>query len=344
MRFGKEALTSVLLAKSDVAATLSSVTTNTDNIEYEEDHAEEKHHSREKVRKNKDAASKNNRRLDAPASLKKTSPSRKLKENVESIGDIFARSYTCICLPQDFAYVIPKGGRPNSNFIDNFDDQFNQDDPSDGSNGLNFSFLGISYIQSGGCFDPADVPIVSRKAGSSGADRVQQQSSQDGGLNRLKPGASFDNTSPDSNLETGRFPFAGERQPGRIPQSDPGFFYSSQCTGVSGGDFSSTNVVTGISCLINLCLGGGGFNCLGIYSGVGYTFNPLAQVSSTEPSDNVRTSEDFNLFNTPRPFTNAPPLPPSFPGTIFGGTGSFVGAKGTVEITTVAGQTAIVGN
>jgi hypothetical protein len=278
---------------------------------YDEPNMNEKHQSRTKSRMNEKASE--DRRLAFPERILMGG----------NIGEIFARSYTCICLSQDFAYVVPEGGRSDQTFLDAIDDPNRDTD----------FYPGVSYIQGGGCFDPVDVPIVSREAGTSAADQVQKTPAQ-GGLN-----SNFPNGGTPNDNQSGRFPFAGRRQAGRIPQSDPGFFYTSQCTGVSGG--GSVDSVTGISCLINLCLGGGGFNCLGIYSGVGYTFNPLDQVTSfTNPNKNGSRERLFP-FNSPRPFQNAPALPPSFPGTIFGGTGSFVGAKGTVEITTVAAQTAI---
>jgi hypothetical protein len=298
------------------------------DVYYDEPHINEKHHSRTKSRMNPKASE--NRRLSSTdlGAVAGNGPFRALTQNSDSIGDIFVRSYLCICLPQDFAYVVPKSGRSEESFLNAFEKNID---------GINAFFPGVSILQSGGCFDPADVPIVSREAGTSGSDKAQDSNGQDGN-NANKPKTVLTDRDPN----TGRFPFAGKRQPDRIPQSDPGFFYTSQCTGVSGGE--RVGDITGISCLINLCLGGGGFNCLGIYSGVGYTFNPLGQVTAfANPNENGSRPLDPDEFpfGNPRPFNNAPALPPSFPGTIFGGTGSFVGAKGTVEVTTVAAQTAI---
>merc|ERR1711957_973110 len=57
-----------------------------------------------------------------------------------------------------------------------------------------------------------------------------------------------------------RFQFAGQRQPKFIPQADPGFFLNGACvaTSVMAGSFSNTQIM-GHSCLLNLCLGGGGY-------------------------------------------------------------------------------------
>jgi hypothetical protein len=94
--------------------------------------------------------------------------------------------------------------------------------------------LGSSTIQAGGIYDPADVQIVDC-VGTSGADFGR--------------------------VESERIQFAGQCQPKLIPQKDPGFFFNGECvaTQVTG------NNIMGHSCLLNLCLGGGGYNCLAIY-------------------------------------------------------------------------------
>ena len=163
------------------------------------------------------------------------------------------------------------------------------------------NLLGSSTIQSGGIYDPADVQIVDR-LGTSAADN-------------------FDCTL----FLDKRGQFAGQRQPKFIPQKDPGFFFNGECvaTQVAGPQ------ILGHSCLLNLCLGGGGYNCLAIYAGSKFVFNPLEQVliSLTTFRDNNNAGEIV------------PSLPPSYPGTIIGGTGLFVGAVGYVDVTTITGST-----
>ncbi|OEU06359.1 hypothetical protein FRACYDRAFT_254793 [Fragilariopsis cylindrus CCMP1102] len=154
------------------------------------------------------------------------------------------------------------------------------------------NLLGSSTIQSGGIYDPADVQIIDR-LGTSAADNF---------------------------LTDKRGQFAGQRQPKFIPQKDPGFFFNGECvaTQVAGAQ------ILGHSCLLNLCLGGGGYNCLAIYAGSKFVFNPFEQtlVATFEGGKNV-----------------VPSLPPSYPGTIIGGTGLFVGAVGYIDVTTITGST-----
>merc|ERR1711957_538920 len=100
-----------------------------------------------------------------------------------------------------------------------------------------------------------------------------------------------------------------------------GFFMDGGCTATDGNRIGNDiQQILAHSCVFNLCLGGGGFNCLALYCGTAFKFNPL----STTPSQTQN---------------NAPKLPPSYPCTIFGGTNSFLGAKGTVDISTLTGRT-----
>ena len=169
---------------------------------------------------------------------------------------------------------------------------------------FDLNLLGSSTIQSGGIYDPADVQIVDR-LGTSAADN-------------------FDCTL----FLDKRGQFAGQRQPKFIPQKDPGFFFNGECvaTQVRGA------LILGHSCLLNLCLGGGGYNCLAIYAGSKFVFNPLEQVlfSPTTFNEGVTKNNAGSIV---------PSLPPSYPGTIIGGTGSFIGAVGYVDITTITGRT-----
>ncbi|OEU07258.1 hypothetical protein FRACYDRAFT_264973 [Fragilariopsis cylindrus CCMP1102] len=209
-------------------------------------------------------------------------------------GLVYSRGYICITRQQDFAFVIPQ--------------QKTIVPPQGRLDQLNL--LGSSTIQSGGIYDPADVQIVDR-LGTSGADNFDDDSF----------------LSPSEKQNRGQF--AGQRQPKFIPQKDPGFFFNGECvaTQVAGQQ------ILGHSCLLNLCLGGGGYNCLAIYAGSKFVFNPLEQV--------LFSPTTFDIFDNIQDNAGSivPSLPPSYPGTIIGGTGSFVGAVGYVDVTTITGST-----
>ncbi|OEU09674.1 hypothetical protein FRACYDRAFT_247930 [Fragilariopsis cylindrus CCMP1102] len=174
---------------------------------------------------------------------------------------------------------------------------------------FDLNLLGSSTIQSGGIYDPADVQIVDR-LGTSVADN-------------------FDGITQTTEKKQNRGQFAGQRQPKFIPQKDPGFFFNGECvaTQVRGA------LILGHSCLLNLCLGGGGYNCLAIYAGSKFVFNPLEQVLLSDDTFNSTPIFGFNAG------TIVPSLPPSYPGTIIGGTGLFVGAVGYIDVTTITGST-----
>ncbi|OEU11388.1 hypothetical protein FRACYDRAFT_245859 [Fragilariopsis cylindrus CCMP1102] len=206
-------------------------------------------------------------------------------------GLVFSRGYVCITRQQDFAFVIPQ---QKSIVLGEIEELFD------------LNLLGSSTIQSGGIYDPADVQIVDR-LGTSAADN-------------------FFSTVP-SPLGKEKGQFSGQRQPKFIPQKDPGFFFNGECvaTQVRGA------LILGHSCLLNLCLGGGGYNCLAIYAGSKFVFNPLEQV--------LISPTTFDIDGGLNPESIVPSLPPSYPGTIIGGTGLFVGAVGYVDVTTITGST-----
>jgi hypothetical protein len=214
----------------------------------------------------------------------------------DNAGLVFSRGYVCITRPQDFAFVIP------------------QQQSIVPQNLSELNILGSSTLQSGGIYDPADVQIVDR-LGTSAADNFLDDTS----------GADTSGTGP-------RGQFAGQRQPKFIPQKDPGFFFNGECvaTQVRGA------LILGHSCLLNLCLGGGGYNCLAIYAGSKFVFNPLEQVLF---SPTTFTDDEDRVLSPNNPGSIVPSLPPSYPGTIIGGTGLFVGAVGYVDVTTITGST-----
>jgi len=84
-----------------------------------------------------------------------------------------------------------------------------------------------------------------------------------------------------------------------------------------------TAVVTSHSCLLNLCLGGGGFDCIGVYSGTAFAFD----------------ADVFKFDSTDDQINREPKLPPPYVGTIIGGTGAFEGIEGYVDVATIAGTT-----
>jgi len=158
--------------------------------------------------------------------------------------------------------------------------------------------------------------------------------------------------------------FAGNRRVRFTPQGDPYYFFHGQCVATSGileppiqvfpSIVGPTNrrklnnpdmlfipqpVITSNSCRLNLCLGGGGFSCIAIYSGSAFVFNfgkGIALNNAAAPFGDLRKLTGNGIV----PLTfEAPPLPPPFPGTIIGGTGSFEGITGSVSIATIAGTT-----
>jgi len=131
--------------------------------------------------------------------------------------------------------------------------------------------------------------------------------------------------------------FAGDRKIKFTPMDDPFFFFHGQCVATSGileppilgslnvGALAAKSipqpVITSHSCMLNLCLGGGGFSCIAIYSGSAFVFNfgkGIVLNNKVEPG--IMDPVTFTTTFLPSTF-EAPPLPPPFPGTIIGGKG-----------------------
>jgi hypothetical protein len=147
-------------------------------------------------------------------------------------------------------------------------------------------------------------------------------------------------------------PYAGNTQPTAMPRPDAAYFYHGRCvaSSVAVGNMPrldqstrsksnkrklskkgqeptrSVAAVTSHSCLLNLCIGGGGFDCIAVYSGTAFAFN----------ADVVKTSDGY--YNNDE-VDREPELPPPYIGTIIGGTGAFEGIEGVVHVATVAGTT-----
>ncbi|OEU14871.1 hypothetical protein FRACYDRAFT_241428 [Fragilariopsis cylindrus CCMP1102] len=141
--------------------------------------------------------------------------------------------------------------------------------------------IGTAIIQNGKIYDPADIVIVNKPNGIEAGDLFE----------------AFGEIAP--LLLIGQR-YAGDRQPKTpIPVGDSAYFFHGECVATSalpfagkfpGGlerrdrrelneviqDFSFLEgafVITSHTCLLNLCLGGGGFDCIAIYAGTSFVFD-----------------------------------------------------------------------
>jgi hypothetical protein len=180
-----------------------------------------------------------------------------------------------------------------------------------------FGVEGGSIIEFGNVYDPADLALVNKIDGVEIGDPF------------LPSGTLAD---PIIGLR-----YAGDRQPkSPVPPGDKSYFFHGECVALSvsstsidqaGSGTPGFNALIGSitqtshTCNLNLCLGGGGFDCIAIYAGTAYVFNFGDQIG-------VVGSKTADVS-----------LPPPFPATIIGGTGSFEGIEGTVDIATICGTT-----
>jgi len=81
-------------------------------------------------------------------------------------------------------------------------------------------------------------------------------------------------------------------------------------------------------CVYDLCLGNRGFNCVNLYAGGGFVFNPFDKISFTGLDKSIVTDENLE-----------PPLPPPFDLVIFGGTGAYRLVSGSATLVTATGRT-----
>jgi len=147
--------------------------------------------------------------------------------------------------------------------------------------------------------------------------------------------------------------FAGGEQPQNTdPKGNKNFFLSGSCTTISQFDDERSSSNDGIlrrnlqvfddvvkflptirshQCIYDLCLGGKGFNCVGLYGGGGFIFNPLKRIDQSKGADD----EDQSIIDDNN---REPPLPPPFDLVIFGGTGAFRNVSGKAELMTIAGR------
>lgn len=120
----------------------------------------------------------------------------------------------------------------------------------------------------------------------------------------------------------------GGRQPINVPPGDPGYFLHGECVQNRPSVQVASTATTpppiqarllSHTCLLNLCLGGGGYDCIGIYAGTAFDF-----------------SIEFSKSNGPLS------LPPPYPATIIGGTGAFEGIEGSAQVVTICGTTGLI--
>jgi len=227
---------------------------------------------------------------------------------------MYSRNYVVVTKAVDFIRLFPNGG----NIVTYLDDFVAKAKASTTfkSNPL-FPIQGSSTRQKGAVFDVSSIEVVNAPDG-------------------VEVDVGF--------IKFLQVQFSGNRKIKFTPVDDPFFFFHGQCIVTSGFLEPSMEMLTLLpdvtisipqpviksqSCSLNLCLGGGGFSCIAIYSGSAFVFNFGKGVAL---NNKAKTNTS--------PFTfEAPPLPPPFPGTIIGGTGAFEGIEGSVTITTIAGTT-----
>jgi len=258
--------------------------------------------------------------------------------NEYSSKDEFKRTYIAITKSEDAVTLFPNGGS-FSDFI--IDSQPPTGGPSRSRmledlvvSNPKFEIQGSSTIQSGKVYDTGSIELVNVPEGVEIPFLPR----------------------PDPPIFA---QFAGGRQPRFVPEGDPFYIFHGICVATSGittpsitiNNFADATcgttvvpqpVITTQSCKLNLCLGGGGFNCIFIYSGTAFVFNlgeGIVVNNGAEATGGCGRRHNRALqAGTPTTF-ESPPLPPPFPGTIIGGTGSFEGIEGTVNIATVTGTT-----
>ncbi|OEU06572.1 hypothetical protein FRACYDRAFT_254245 [Fragilariopsis cylindrus CCMP1102] len=236
----------------------------------------------------------------ATATMVGGSNNERMLASSSSKGYNYHRNYVAIIEPRNFVSLFPNGRGISEPEID---EAFIND----------FQLQGSSTILNGKIYDPADIAIVNRFNG------VDENEITDEVINDFI--VAFERVPSKEevlSLLVG-VPFAGGRQPKQpIPPGDSAYLYHGLCVATSSSGIAT---VSSHSCKLNICLGGGGFNCIAFYAGSSFVFNVGQQVGVL-------------FLQYP-----APSLPPPFPATIIGGTGSFEGIEGTVDIATICGTT-----
>jgi len=279
---------------------------------------------------------------------KSSSSSSSSNSNNNSLKDEFRRNYIVITKSEDFVRLFPNGGTFSDFIIEsqpNLHGVIGRKLQDLVDSNPKFEIQGLSTIQSGKVYDTGSIEVVNLPEG------VEIPF-----LPRLDPPIVAQ--------------FAGGRQARFVPEGDPFYIFHGVCVatsgivtppstitnlGVNGKGPTMTTVIpqpiiTKESCKLNLCLGGGGFDCIFIYSGTAFAFNLGEGIirnndAKVAGGGVVYTGRVNRALQDGTPATfESPPLPPPYPGTIIGGTGSFEGIEGTVNIATVAGTTGLLLN
>jgi len=234
-------------------------------------------------------------------------------------ADEYRRIYIAITKSEDIVTLFPNGGSLSDFIIES--------QPTTGgdfrrklhdlgvSTNSKFEIQGSSTIQSGKVYDTGSIEIIN-----------------------LPKGVEIPFLDPPIFAQYG-----GGRQPSFVPEGDTFYVFHGICVATSGistpsitvpnfGDTGTMSTVvpqptiTTHSCKLNLCLGGGGFNCIFIYSGTAFVFNlgeGIVLNNEAQATGGGAFGRDRHnravQDGTPTTF-EAPPLPPPFPGTIIGGT------------------------
>jgi hypothetical protein len=251
--------------------------------------------------------------------------------------------YIAVGDPSDNVFDFPNGGK-----LSDINDRRTRGGTSDSQLPLSSEegglfgggLLGSSITQSGSLFCLDDFKLENKPNGYQPGDLLPKGT-----------------TNNDAAFYIGA-PYAGNTQPTAMPKPDAGYFYHGRCVassvavgnmprldqdkGSKGGSYyrrrrtlqqeqRSVATIASHSCFLNLCLGGGGFDCIAVYSGTAFAFNADV-VKTRKPPNNY-------YYMPPENIEREPELPPPYIGTIIGGTGAFEGIEGYVHVATIAGTT-----
>lgn len=229
----------------------------------------------------------------------------------------YKHHYVTIVKPEDAIFNFKDGGAMSDNFADM------------AANGFAMYVMGMTFTESGRVYDPADIQMVNKFHGVTRDDP-------------FPPGLTWDSIPDVVHDVQGKLRYAGNRQPkSPIPAGDAAYFFHGQCSPNSGTSEDLMNVgpnflvITSQTCLFNLCLGGGGFDCIAILAGSAYYDNMSDRISNTHAAF-------MNQQDMDKQHEVGNDLPPPIRATIIGGTGSFEGIEGTVDIATIAGSAGYV--
>lgn len=236
------------------------------------------------------------------------------------------KHYVTIVKPEDNVFDFVNGGT--------LEDQYKV--LSGGRDSSIDHVMGMTFTQGGRVYDPADIQIVNKFSGVTRADPMPM-----GETLVTPPGGTESQFAKFFKLKADTLRYQGNRQPKHpVPPGDAAYFHHGQCTPNSGTseDFDTFGpnmlYVMSHTCLYNLCLGGGGFDCIAILAGSAYYDNLSHTFSLTsDPAFAASFGTPLNLESE----ISGNELPPPIRATILGGTGSFEGIEGTVEIVTIAG-------